>query len=51
MNKNKSLKVYINKVNEDWIIDRVRKEWVSNNNPYSKYFSSCNVVWLIAPWV
>ena len=45
------MKVYINKINEDWIVDRVRDEWIKHKNPYSKFFQLSNIVWLIAPWV
>lgn len=43
--------VYLNKVNEDWIVDRTRREWYSNNKDISTNFlSKSNIVWLIAPW-
>jgi len=51
MDKKKSLKIFINKANENWIVDRVRNEWISYNNPHTRYFRLANLVWLIAPWM
>ena len=43
--------VYLNKVNEDWIVDRTRREWYINNKDLSTNFLyKSNIVWLIAPW-
>tara|TARA_B100001029_G_scaffold179449_1_gene188982 strand:- start:9498 stop:10430 length:933 start_codon:yes stop_codon:yes gene_type:complete len=50
MKKNKTSKIFINKANEDWIIDRLRKEWITNKNPYTRYYFKSDVVWIIAPW-
>jgi len=46
------MNVYLNKVNESWIIDRVRQDWYRNK----KYISTKNIrksdlVWIISPWV
>lgn len=46
------MKIYLNKIKEDWIIDRLRKEWYTNNKKISTSFvSNSNIVWLIAPWM
>tara|TARA_B100001778_G_C18556529_1_gene615662 strand:+ start:495 stop:1445 length:951 start_codon:yes stop_codon:yes gene_type:complete len=50
MDTEQSLKIYINQVNEDWIVDRVRKEWIKFKNPYTKFLQFSDIVWLIAPW-
>ena len=45
------MKIYINSANENWIVDRFREEWYSNNNTISTksiYFS--DIVWIISPW-
>lgn len=45
------MKIYISKINESWIIDRLKKEWIQYNKTFhtkNKYFS--DIVWLIAPW-
>tara|TARA_B100000965_G_C19591946_1_gene758353 strand:+ start:1958 stop:2899 length:942 start_codon:yes stop_codon:yes gene_type:complete len=50
-NKLSSHHVYLNKVNENWIVDRTRKEWYENNQTVStKYLFKSNVIWLIASW-
>jgi hypothetical protein len=45
------MKVYLTKINESWIIDRIRKEWYSTNSSIStKYGFRSDIVWMIAPW-
>ena len=44
------LKLFINKANEKWIIDRLRNEWIKNNNPITRFYTSANMLWIIAPW-
>ena len=31
------MKIYINSINEDWIVDRLIKEWNQFNFPQQKY--------------
>ena len=51
-NKLSSHRVYLNKVNENWIVDRTRREWYENNDANStKYLFNSNTVWLIASWL
>ena len=50
MAEENSLKLFINKANEKWIIDRLRNEWIRNNNPISRFYTSANMLWIIAPW-
>jgi len=46
------MKIYLNKVKENWIVDRFYKEWYQYNSDIStKYFSKSDVIWLIAPWM
>ena len=50
-NKLSSHNVYLNKVNENWIVDRTRREWYENNDATStKYLFNANIIWLIASW-
>ena len=42
--------IYINKANENWIIDRFRSEWIEHGNPYSKFLYFSNLIWVVAPW-
>ena len=47
----KNLNIYINKLNENWIVDRQRHEFISyNKNKITPFISRCNLIWLIAPW-
>jgi len=46
------MKIYINKVKESWIIDRVRKEWYQHNKDIStNRISSADTIWVAANWV
>ena len=42
--------MFINKANEKWIIDRLRDEWIRNHNPFTRFYKSANMLWIIAPW-
>ena len=45
------MKIYLTKINESWIIDRIKNEWTVNNKKITTknpYFS--NIIWDIAPW-
>ncbi len=46
------MKVYLNKINESWIIDRVRQEWYEHSkNISTKEIKNADIIWIIAPWV
>jgi glycosyltransferase involved in cell wall biosynthesis len=45
------MKIYLTKINESWIIDRIKKEWIENNKERTSrtpYLSQ--IIWNIAPW-
>ena len=43
--------IFLNKLNEDWIVDRFRREWYEFNGQNStKRISKAEIIWLIAPW-
>lgn len=45
------MKIFINKLNESWIVDRLRKEWYENNvETSSENIQESDIVWIIAPW-
>ena len=45
------MKLYVSKINESWIVDRLRKEWYQYNSDIStKFLSRCDLIWLISPW-
>jgi len=47
----KNLNIYINKLNENWIVDRQRQEFISHNKTLTtSLVSRSNLIWLIAPW-
>ncbi len=44
-------KIYLNKSNENWIVDRFIEEWYSYNKDYSTdEISVSDIIWLISPW-
>ncbi len=46
------MKIYLNKVNESWIIDRVRKDWYSHKKQIStRFIKNSDIIWIISPWV
>ena len=46
------MKIYINKVKESWIIDRVTNEWIQQNeNSSTNKIKEADIVWIIAHWV
>ena len=50
--KKSFMKIYLSKINESWIIDRVRKEWYENNKDIStKFIKKADVIWIISPWL
>lgn len=45
------MKIFINKLNESWIVDRLRKEWYEHNvETSSENIKESDIVWIIAPW-
>lgn len=46
------MKIYVNKVKENWIIDRVRKDWYKYKKEISTHFiSRSEIIWILSPWV
>ena len=45
------MKVFIPKIKEDWIIDRIRKEWYESSKEISTKISFISdIIWINAPW-
>lgn len=45
-------KVFLNNINEDWVVDRFKKEWYDYNSEIStNVIKESDVIWIIAPWV
>ena len=45
------MKVFLTKINESWIVDRVRKEFCNNNKDIVTNSIKSDIVWIIAPWM
>ena len=46
------MKVYLSKINESWIIDRMRKEWYEHNSEVStEKINESDIIWIISPWL
>ena len=45
------MKIFLNKISEDWIIDRVSSEFKKNfKTLITRNIKKADVVWIIAPW-
>ena len=45
------MKIYTNKINESWIIDRVIYEWTTNNLEItSDSIQDADIIWIISNW-
>ena len=46
------MKIYLSRINESWIVDRIRNEWYSSNRKIStKFLSKSDIVWIVSPWL
>ena len=46
------MKVYLSKINESWVVDRMRDEWYEHNKDLSTQNPrDADVIWIISPWV
>jgi len=46
------MKIYLSKINESWIVDRLRTEWYQFNPSIStESIRSADIIWVIAPWM
>lgn len=45
------MKIYIPPVNESWVVDRFREEWIDNNPSLTTdSIEEADIIWIIAPW-
>lgn len=45
------MKIYIPKINESWIVDRFRREWIANNKDlHTPFINNCDIIWILSPW-
>ena len=46
------MKIYLSKINESWIVDRVKDEWFEYNDEIStKEIKDSDIIWIISPWL
>jgi len=46
------MKVYLSKINESWVVDRMRAEWYEfNHNISTENPKDADLVWMISPWM
>jgi len=46
------MKIFIPKINESWVVDRIRNEWILENvNISTKYIHKADIIWILAPWI
>jgi hypothetical protein len=46
------MKVYLSKISESWVVDRMREEWYNNNVAISvENPKHADLVWIISPWL
>tara|TARA_B100001113_G_scaffold183720_1_gene150555 strand:- start:163 stop:1095 length:933 start_codon:yes stop_codon:yes gene_type:complete len=47
-----TMKIYISKINESWIIDRMKDEFIKNNQDIvTNNIKDADIIWIIAPWL
>ena len=45
------MKVFINNIDENWIVDRLRKEFYEDNQDIlTNNIKDADILWIIAPW-
>lgn len=45
------MKIYITEINESWVVDKIRKEFIKNYENYcTQDIKTADIVWIIAPW-
>ncbi len=46
------MKIYVSNINESWIVDRIKEEWISNNKDITtNKIKDADIVWIISPWL
>ena len=43
------MKIYLSNINESWIVDRVKEEWINNNKDITtSKIADADIVWIIS---
>lgn len=46
------MKVFLNKINESWVVDRFRDEWFESNQDISTTnLKDADIIWIFTPWL
>ena len=46
------MKIFLSEINENWIIDRLKNEWLDSNPTIStNKIKAADIVWIISPWM
>ena len=46
------MKIYLSKINESWVVDRFKDEWLEYNDEIStKKIKDSDIIWIISPWL
>ena len=46
------MKVYLNNLNESWVVDRFKDEWEYCNSDIStKNIKEADIIWIFTPWL
>ncbi len=46
------MKIFLTKINESWIVDRMRSDWYEYNSEIStESLRSSDIIWIISPWL
>ena len=46
------MKIFLNNINESWVVDRFRGDWYKHNSEIStNSVKKADIVWIISPWI
>ncbi len=46
------MKIFLNNINESWVVDRFRYDWYKHNSEIStNSVKKADIVWIISPWI
>ena len=45
------MKIFVSNLNESWIVDRFRNEWIEENREiFTEKIKEADIIWIISPW-
>ena len=46
------MKIYLNDLNESWVVDRLKKNWIEFNTKLTtNNIKEADIIWIVAPWL